>query len=295
MMMTLKRQLTMLYRQKIAFAFVTPAFLLIGTFIGYPVIESIILSFYKWDGIGLKKFVGARNYQRILVDEDIWVAIYANVQFTALTVIGTVLIGFLLAFAIERRVKGWSLFKVIYFLPVMMSMTVVGMLWGNLLDPVFGVVNVTLKFLGISNPPSWLGDGDLALTTVGIITVWQFAGFPMILLLAEMENISPEIHEAATLDGVNVWQRAIYVTLPMLKQVLAIVILLQIIFSFKVFDIIWAMTQGGPGNSTSVLGVYLYRSAFDFTWFGYASTIAVIMTMLIFTVSSFYKRILRLN
>jgi len=115
----------------------------------------------------------------------------------------------------------------------------------------------------------------------------------MIIFLAAMENIPLQIHDAATIDGINSWQRIWYIIFPLVKHVFVMIVILQIIFSFKVFDIIWAMTQGGPGDSSTVLGVYLYRVAFRYTWFGYGSAVAVMMFIIIFTVSLFYLRFIR--
>jgi ABC-type sugar transport system permease subunit len=173
----------------------------------------------------------------------------------------------------------------------MMSSTVVGLLWGRLLDPTFGPINSLLKALGWAQPPVWLGDPNLALFPIIAVSIWQYAGFPMIIFLAAIENIPAEIHDAATLDGVTWWQRTLQIILPLVMNVVAVVVMLQLIFSFKVFDIVWAMTTGGPGNASSVLGVYLYRIAFEYTQFGYGSAVAVMMFLIIFTMSLIYLRL----
>lgn len=289
----IKGTLHQAYKARVAYFFAAPAFLLIFVFIAYPLVESLILSLYQWDGIGARRFVGLYNFVMLFTDEVFWLALYNNVKFMLLTTAGTVLIGFLLAVAIERRVKGWPIFKVVYFLPVMMSMTIVGLLWGRLLDPTLGPINFFLKKMGISNPPVWLGNPRTVLNAIIAISIWQYSGFPMIIFLAAMENIPLQIHDAATLDGVNSWQRVWYIIFPLVKHVFAMIVILQIIFSFKVFDIIWAMTQGGPGDSSTVLGIYLYRVAFRYTWFGYGSAVAVMMFIIIFTISLFYLRFIR--
>ncbi|NPV53721.1 MAG: sugar ABC transporter permease [Firmicutes bacterium] len=277
------------------YLFVAPAFLLIIVFIFYPVIESFALSLYNWTGISKKTFVGFDNFRELLRDQVFWLAIKNNLAFTLLTTAGTVFLGFFLAVAIERRLRGWQFYKIVYFLPVMMSTTVVGLLCGRILDPTLGSVNLLLKGLGISSPPFWLGNPKIVLLSIIAITIWQYAGFPMIVLLAAMENILQEIHEAATIDGVNNWQRIWYVTFPLIRPVFFMITILQVIFSFKVFDIVWAMTQGGPGDSSIVLGVYLYKTAFRYTKFGYGSTIALAMLMIIVPLSLLYLRITRLE
>jgi ABC-type sugar transport system permease subunit len=280
-------------KNAMAYVFLAPAFILMAVFLVYPIIQSLLLSFYEWNGIAPRKYVGLENFERLLEDSVLYLAISNNIIFSAFTTVGTVVIGFLLALAVERRVRGWQMFKVAYFLPVMVSGTVVGLLWEKLLDPTFGAVNVLLSALGVENPPVWLGDPFFAMVALIVVTIWQYAGFPMIIFLAAMENIPQDIHDSATLDGVNWFQRTRSIILPLIRNVTLTVVLLQLIFSFKVFDIVWTMTQGGPGEATNVLAVYLYRTAFRFTEFGYGSAIAVIMFLIIFLMSNIYLRIFR--
>ncbi len=286
-------QLHQAYKARLAYAFLAPAFLLMMAFIAYPLVRSLILSLYEWNGITRPEFVGLANFELLLQDASMLKALYNTLAFSALTTAGTVIIGFLLAVAIERRVKGWSFFKVTYFLPVMMSMTVVGLLWGQLFDPTFGPINVLLKALGVARPPVWMGDPKITLYAIIGVSIWQYSGFPMIVFLAAMENIPLDIHDAATIDGVSVVQRITRIIFPMIKHVVAVIVMLQIIFSLKVFDVIWVMTQGGPGEATTVLGIYLYRNGFIYTYFGYASAVAVLMTAIIFSLSILYQRFIR--
>jgi ABC-type sugar transport system permease subunit len=286
-------QLRQAYKARLAYAFLAPAFLLMIAFIAYPLVRSLILSLYEWNGITRPEFVGLANFELLIQDATMFKALYNTLAFSILTTAGTVIIGFLLAVAIERRVKGWSIIKVIYFLPVMISVTVVGLLWGQLFDPTFGPINVILKALGVANPPVWMGDPNITLYAIIGVTIWQYSGFPMIVFLAAMENIPLDIHDAATIDGVNVLQRVTRIIFPMIKHVVAVIVMLQIIFSLKVFDVIWVMTQGGPGEATTVLGIYLYRNGFIYTYFGYASAVAVLMTAIIFSLSMLYQRFIR--
>jgi raffinose/stachyose/melibiose transport system permease protein len=140
-----------------------------------------------------------------------------------------------------------------------------------------------------------MGDPKITLYAIVGVTIWQYAGFPMIVFLAAMENIPLDIHDAATIDGVNAWQRIARIIFPMIKNVIAVMVMLQIIFSLKVFDVIWVMTQGGPGEATNVLGIYLYRNAFVYTYFGYGSAIAVVMAAIIFAISMLYRRYIRVE
>ena len=279
-----------IYRARLAYAFLAPAFLLLITFIAYPLVRSLYLSLFEWNGISKPVFIGLENFRTLTGDRSFLNALSNTLKFSVLTTSGTVAIGFFLAVAVERRVFGWRAFKIIYFLPVMMAMTVVGLLWGQLFDPTFGPINLVLKALGMAKPPVWMGDPKITLYAIIGVSIWQYAGFPMIVLLAAMENVPLEIHDAATIDGVNGWQRISHIIFPMIKGVVVVIVMLQIVFSLKVFDVIWVMTQGGPGEASNVLGVYLYRNAFVYTYFGYGSAIAVVMTVIIFTLSMLYRR-----
>jgi len=288
-------KLHQIYKARLAILFLAPAFLLLFTFIAYPLVRSLYLSLFKWNGITKPQFIGLQNFETLFQDQSFYNALFNTLKFSILTTAGTVIIGFFLAVAIERQVMGWKTFKIIYFLPVMMALTVVGMLWGQLLDPTFGPVNAILKALGMVKPPVWMGNPRITLYAIVGVSIWQYAGFPMIVFLAAMENIPLDIHDAATIDGVNTWQRISRIIFPMIKNVVAVMVMLQIIFSLKVFDVIWVMTQGGPGESTNVLGIYLYRNAFIYTYFGYGSAIAVVMAAIIFTLSMLYRRFIRVE
>ena len=284
-----------IYKARLAILFLAPAFLLMLTFIAYPLVRSLYLSLFKWNGITKPQFIGLQNFTMLFQDASFYNALFNTLKFAILTTAGTVIVGFFLAVAIERQVMGWKAFKIIYFLPVMMALTVVGMLWGQLLDPTFGPVNTLLKALGVASPPVWMGDPKITLYAIVGVSIWQYAGFPMIVFLAAMENIPLDIHDAATIDGVNPGQRITRIIFPMIKNVIVVMIMLQIIFSLKVFDVIWVMTQGGPGEATNVLGIYLYRNAFVYTYFGYGSAIAVVMAAIVFTISMLYRRYIKVE
>lgn len=280
--------------QLVGYVFLMPGLALIGVFIVVPLVHSLAISFCRWDGILPWRFVGLDNFARLLTDRRFYDALSRNLVFVALTTVGVVGLGFLLALAIERKVRGWQAFKIIYFLPVMLPMTVTGMLWGRLLDPTMGPVNSLLRSIGLEAwAMPWLGDPRTALLTTIVVTSWQYAGFGMILLLAAMENIPIDIHDAATVDGVNAVQRARYIIFPMVSRVLAVVTMIHMINSFKIFDIVWVMTGGGPGESSQVLATYLYRQAFHFHRFGYGSTLALAMSAIIFAISIGYRRVFR--
>lgn len=280
----------------LAYFFVLPALALIAVFMLIPLARSVYLSFFTWNGIGSPKPIGMGNYGKLLHNPKFWEALGHTFTFSFFTVIFTVVIGLLLAIVIDRRMKGWSVYKFIFYIPVMLSMTVVAVLFTKILEPNYGFVNMLLKGVGLDAlAQSWLGDPKYALGSIIAITIWQYSGFTMILFIAAMEGILPSVHEAATLDGTNELQRMFFITIPCVKRSVFVVVMLQIIFSFKSFDTIWVMTKGGPGTTTEILSTLLYKTAFRYQDLGYASAIAVIMMLIIAVISVIYLRFSRVG
>lgn len=288
------RLLQAVARYRTPYFFVLPAVLLVLVFNLYPLLDAFVLSFHKWNGIGQREFIGLRNYQALASDPSLRLALRNNFVFAGISLVGMVGLGFFLAVIIERRVRGWQLFKVAWFLPVIISGTVIALLWGRIYDPVYGPVNLILRSVGLGGlARSWLADPRWSLYAAIVMNIWQYSGLAMIILLAAMEDIGPDIHDAATLDGVNWWQRVRYVIYPLVRPVLGVVIMLKLINSFKTFDSIYVLTGGGPGESSTVLGILLYTQAFNYQSFGYASAIATFMFVFIGCLTLIYLRLFR--
>jgi ABC-type sugar transport system permease subunit len=286
----------MLSDNLIWYLFVSPAIILIIVFMVIPIIEALSLATYQWNGIRPRVYIGLENFQDLWTDRFFIGALQHTLLFSVVATLGTVTLGLLLAVAISRRVPGHEIYRVLFYLPVMVPITVVGALWVRILEPNFGLLNTFLRSVGLESlARSWLADINLALFVLIGVTIWQYSGFPMIVLLAGIENISEDIHEAATLDGVSEWQRLIYLTLPLIRPVLISISVLQVIFSLKVFDLVWVMTRGGPGQSTDVLGTFLFDEAFFKRKYGYASAVAVAMFVIIFVITYIYQRIVRVE
>jgi ABC-type sugar transport system permease subunit len=276
------------------YAFLAPAFFLLAAFMAYPLYKSFELSLFNWRGLLPRKFVGLGNFSDLFADHYFWGALDHTLIFALAATIGTVGIGFLLALAISRRVPGYGLYRFAFYLPVMLPMTVTAALWVRIYEANYGMLNTALRAVGLGGiAEAWLGSTDLSLGAIIAVSIWQYAGFPMIVLLAAIEGISEEVHEAATLDGASEWQRMRFIVVPMIWPVLLSMTVIQIIFSLKVFDLIWVMTKGGPSESSAVLGTYLYRKAFEQQQYGYASAVAVAMFAVIFTITYVYYRLTR--
>ncbi len=278
------------------YLFLAPAFLLLLGFMGFPLYRSLELSLFEWKGLLPRQWIGIENFERLFQDRYFWSALWHTIIFALAATAGTVGLGFLLALAISRRVPLHRFYRFAFYLPVMLPMTVVAALWARIYEPNFGLLNTTLNALGLGIlAQPWLGSLDLSLASIIVVCIWQYAGFPMIVLLAAIEGIPEDLHQAAELDGANEFQRMRDLVIPMIWPVLVSISVIQIIFSLKVFDLVWVMTKGGPAESSSVLGTYLYRRAFEQQEYGYASAVAVSMFAVIFTVTYLYYRLTKVD
>jgi raffinose/stachyose/melibiose transport system permease protein len=276
-----------------AILFTLPALVLMAIFLVYPVVQNFRYSLTSWNGITAPVYVGLANFRELFTDPLFRDVIKHTLQLAVFGTGASVAIGVLWAYGIERRLPGWRTYRFLLFVPVVIPITVSGLLWSLLLGSQ-GPTNAIAQDLGWKNPPVWLGDIHVTLWVVIAVSVWQAAGFTMLLVLGAMENIPREQHEAASLDGVGPLRRLIAIVLPNIRGTVAIVTVLQFISLLKAFDLVFAMTQGGPGNATDVLGTYLYQESFAELRWGYGSAVAVVMTVLLFLLSfGLYRSLLQ--
>ncbi|ADI04432.1 hypothetical protein SBI_01311 [Streptomyces bingchenggensis BCW-1] len=267
--------------QKFPILIVAPALVLMTLLIAYPVAESVHISLGSWDGIGSVTYRGLANYRRLMNDSLVRQSIVTSLVFFVGTVVFTVVIATLLANAINRKVPGARFFKTIWFLPVIVPVSVAGVFWSNSFQPSTGVVNTVLGSLGLGDGHAWLASPTTALIVTIFVAVWTQTGYAMLILLGAMDTISPEVHEAATLDGVSEAGRLFRITLPNIVPMLGTVTTLMSVFAFNAFGIIYAMTRGGPGNATSILPVLVYKQSFVDQDYGYGSATAVVTTLIV--------------
>lgn len=283
---TLLKQMT---EHRTAYLFVLPALVLVSIFMLLPLGHSIFISFHDWNGINAPDYVGLKNYLDLYSDRRFLGALKNNgiflIGFTSMTIV----LGFVLAVAISRRMIGWRFYRFAFFIPFMLVTSVIAVLWGQIYEPSYGILNETLRAIGLESLTQlWLGNHKLTMYSIIVIAIWQITGFTMLLYLTAIEAIDPEIQDAATVDGVNAWQRCIYVTAPMVKRVTMVLVLLQVIASLKTFDLIWVLTAGGPFYASETMGTFLYRAAFEQQEFGYASAVAIVMTFVVMAVTVAY-------
>lgn len=272
---------------------IAPALVLLAVLVAYPIAESVRISLGSWDGVGSVAYRGLGNYRRLIHDSLVQQSIMTSLKFFLGTVVFTVLIGSLLANAISRKVPGARIFKVVWFLPVIIPVSVAGVFWSNAFQPTTGVVNSVLGSLGLGDGHAWLASSPTALYATIFVAVWTQTGYAMLLLLGAMDTIPPEVHEAATLDGVGAAGRLFRITLPNIVPMLGTVTTLMSVFAFNAFGIIYAMTRGGPGNSTSILPVLVYKQSFLDQDYGYGSATAVVTTLIVSVIGILSLRMFR--
>lgn len=275
------------------YGFLLPAIVLTLVFTIYPLIESIQLMFQRWPGYGKPQSVGFQNIEKLFGDTDLFLALGRTFWLTAATAAGTVIIGTALAIAFYRKIPFSNSLKFLAFFPVILPPAVYALAWKNALDPTLGWVNPILSAINPDLARNWLSDPATAMWAVIFVSTIQYVGIPMILMLSAMNDIPESVNEAATLDGVNAWQRIWKIIIPMSKDVLVVVIGLQIIGNFKTLDTVYALTGGGPGLASDVLATFVYREGFKLSNFGYASTAAFFGTIIIVATTLIYTQYFR--
>lgn len=268
--------------------FILPSLLgfLIFTFI--PVVISLCLSFTSWnfmEGIEGIKFNGIANYIRLFSDEWFLNSYKNNIIFTAVTVPVLIALGLVMATIINKYIYGGGIVRTMIFIPYIASVVAVCTVWMVLLQPSYGPINEFLRSIGIANPPGWLADFKWSLPSIMIIYVWQQVGYYSIVFLAGLKGLPEDVYEAAKVDGASSIRQFFSLTVPLISPTTFFLTIMGIIGSFKVFDQISVLTQGGPGSSSSVMAYYVYRTAFDYFEMGYANTLAWALFVLVFLVT----------
>ena len=260
----------------------------------WPIVYGFWISLHNWSSIGGDPtFVGAQNYQRVLHDPLFWRAFGNTVLFTALATPALIALGMGLALILNRSLPGGGVFRTLFYLPNMLSVSVISLIFVAVLTAdSSGLVNNFLGNFGIA-PIPFLLNQHTAIPSIASAAIWWTVGFNMLILLAGLQNIPSEIIDAARVDGANGWRRFVSITLPMLRRPLMLVTILQLIACFQVFGLVDVMTRGGPGGATRSLVYYLFERAFTNSQLGYGSAIASILFLILFVVSIAQLRFFR--
>lgn len=280
------RQKRAIRNNVVGYSFIIPNLIGYCIFVFIPVIFSFVLSVMKWDGSQAPmEFVGLANFAEIFGDRVFRSSFVHTVQYALMTVLPTLILSLLLAVLLNSKIKGVAVFRTAFYFPYIASIVAVGAVWNMLFQPEFGPVNEMLKFIGVDNPPKWVVSRDWAMVAVSIVSIWKYMGYYMIVYLAALQGISSSLYEAAQIDGANGWQRLWYITIPMLTPTTFFVLIMLTIQCFKVFDLVYVMTVGGPGNATKTLVNYIYEKAFTGWEFGPASAAAIILFAVVLVIT----------
>jgi multiple sugar transport system permease protein len=251
----------------------------------FPIIFSLILSFCDWNLIsGLKgiKFVGLRNFENLWTDMYFLKALVNTIVFAAVTVPVSIFLSLVLAVILNDKIFCKGLVRLSFYTPNVASTVAISVVWSVLYLPTFGPINMFLRSIGIENPPGWITSSHWALPSIIIMSIWQVIGYYAIILLAGLQSVPSNLYESAEIDGANGIRKFINITIPMLSPTLFFVTIIAIIDSFQVFTQVNVMTNGGPGNATTVLVHYIYKTAFIFNKIGYANAIGWVLFVLVF-------------
>jgi multiple sugar transport system permease protein len=276
------------------YLFILPHFLLFIVFLIWPIIRGVEISLFDWKIMGQnQRFVGMANYTALVQDALWWKVLRNTLYFAVLTVILNVTLSLFVATALKRGFMGRDFFRVLFYAPGIMSVSVLGIIALRIWDQQRGVLNYALvEFLGLSRV-NWLGNAALVIPSLSITTVWWTFGFPMLVFLAGLQSIPEPLYEAAKIDGANAWAGFRRITLPLIMPTMLFVVVTQFIAHMQVFAQPFAITQGGPGTESRSVVMYLYETAWKFFRFGYASSIAVALAVIMIIVTIIQFRILR--
>ena len=276
--------------------FILPGFLGFLVFILIPFIMSFGLSFTKWnflEGLSAIKFNGLDNYKRLLSDEWFLNSFKNNIAFTLITVPLLLAVGLIMAAIIDRYINHSGLVKVLVFIPYIASIVAIATVWMMLLEPTKGPINQLLMSLGINNPPGWLTSFKWSLPSIMLIYVWQQLGYFIVVFTSGLKSVPEELYEAANVDGCGPIKQFIHVTVPSVAPTIFFLATMGIIGTFKVFDHVSILTNGGPGSSSSVMAFYIYKAAFKDYQTGYSNTLAWALFAIVFVVTILGQKIQR--
>ncbi len=270
----------------IAYSFIAPNFIGFAVFTLIPVVYAFVLAFMQWDGVNEMNFVWFENFARLISDKNFIQAFWHTIVYVLCNVPLTIVCSLALALLLNSKIFGRNFFRTVSFFPYVASLVAVAAVWNFLFNPSMGPVNQILAALGVENLPKWAAGKDTAMLTVILFSVWKNMGYYMVIFLAGLQGVNPELYEAASLDGANKWQQFRNVTLPQISPTTFFVTIMVVISSFKVYNEVYMITQGGPGTSTLVLVYQIYNEAFVGTpEYGYASAISMVLFLMVLIVT----------
>ena len=263
--------------------FLGPAVLVMAAACLYPVLSAFQLAGYDWS-LGTPwssaRWVGFDNMLSALSNPRVWSSLLTTLFFAAVCVSAEMVLGISLALALEKPVRGMSIFRTLFILPMMIAPIAVGLAWRYIFDAQFGLINALLKLAGLG-AQTWLADPQLAFTAIVIADIWQWTPFVFIMMIAALAGLDNSVMEAARIDGAVWWQQTFLVKLPMVMHVIAITLMMRLIDAFRVLEVIYVLTFGGPGDSTEILALHIYKTAFVGQQLGVAAAISLLLLVVV--------------
>lgn len=275
------------------YLYLAPSLLLFACFIAYPVIFVVYGSLFEWSTLARMKFVGLDHFVKLMGDSVFWITIRNTFYWITLTIFFQMIIGGAIAYAIEEHtVRLRSVFRTVYFLPVVTSVVVIAIVWTNMYAPYHGILGHWMKLLGVPGQINWLGDTSKAIFAIIAVNIWEWTGFSMLMYIAGLHGIPQETKEAARIDGASGWRGIRHIYIPLLSPVHKSLILLGIIGSLQTFALVYSMTGGGPNYASEMPGTYIFRQGFVVQQMGYASAISVAVLVLTLVLTVLQIRLL---
>lgn len=264
----------------VAYWFIFPAFLIHCCVVTLPSLSTLVMSLFDWNGLGKAKFIGFQNFVEIFTkDSVVKMAVIHNLEWLAVFITVPLILGFIVAILVSRIRRGQMFLRTVYFLPYVISAAVAGKIWTAFMNPFYGL-NTIFGKLGFESLSKvlWLGDPKIALFSVAFVDNWHWWGFIMVLFLGALQQVDPTLYEAARVDGANGLQELIHVSIPGIRQTIAFILIMTVMWSFLTFDYVYVMTNGGPANSTEIMATLIYKNAFVKYRAGYANALCVLQS-----------------
>lgn len=270
--------------------YILPALLLVAVLIFIPLILTGYYGLMDWDGIGEMNFIGLENYISALQDGKFWDSAWHSLLLALFSTI-SLIIYLVISLILASKIKGASLLRKIYLIPMLLSSVAIAQLWIKVFNPTNGMLNHILMAVGIENPPAWLAEPNIVLFAIFVPILWQYAGFYILIYYAALKNIPESIIEAARIDGATPFQIAYRIKLPLIMGVVKVTIVLAVVGSLKYFDLIYVMTGGGPNGASEVMASYMYKLAFSSNDFGYGSAIGFLLLLITLLITVIVRKV----
>lgn len=283
-----------LHRSVIPFLFICPVIVMNLIFFCLPFLQSLAMSFFEWPLLGEKTFVGLGNYQTLLADDQFRTSLLFTMKYTMFVTPALFLMAFILALLIDGKFKGVTLFRTIYFSPVVISMTSCSLIWLWIYNDLYGILNYILQKLHIIDEAIlWMGSEKTSLPAIVFMITWKMAGFSMLIILAAFQSVDTEVYESAAIDGASKARQFFHITLPIIRPQVGLALIMSVIGSVLAFEQFLIMTKGGPTETTTTLVHYIYNTSFKYYNFGYGSAMTIVLLMIMLALSFAQMRLLK--